>query len=65
MSNYGPKGEMRRVSIYFGPLHVILAELMPVSEFLQASSDTDNFPEVSLVINGEIYCIWSAIINMV
>ena len=56
---------MRRVSINFGPLHVILAELVPVSEFLQASSDTDNFPEVSLVINGELYCIWSAIINMV
>jgi hypothetical protein len=56
---------MRRGETYFGPLHVILAELVPISEFLQASSDTDYFPEVCLVINGELYCIRSAIINMV
>jgi hypothetical protein len=56
---------MRRGGTYFGPFHVILAELVPISEFLQTSSDTDYFPEVCLVINGELYRIWSAIINMV
>jgi hypothetical protein len=56
---------MRRGGTYFGPLHVILAELVPVSEFLQTSSDADYFPEVSLVINGELYCIRSAVIDMV
>ena len=56
---------MRRVGTYFGPLHVILAELVPISEFLQTSSDADYFTEVSLVINGELYSVWSTVINMV
>ena len=56
---------MRSAGTYLSPLHVILGELVPISELLQASSDADYFPEVSFVINGELDCIWPAVVNLV
>ena len=64
-SSYVPKGALRSAGTYLSPLHVILGERVPISELLQASSDADYFPEVSFVINGELDCIWPAVVNLV